>query len=264
MTTVLITGAAGGLGRALTRVFHARGDRLYLVDRDPELLDELLAELNDADRVGGQVADLSTSQGVADVVDGFQRHFGELDVLVNNAGITHRSPAADTDPDVFRRVMAVDWQAPVQLSLALLPGLRQRNGSIINIGSMAGWMPVPGRAGYCSAKAALTQFFEVLRAEQQDRGLHILMVYPSFLDTAIETNALGADGNPARHARSTVGRVANADTLAVAITRALDKRRASLFPDRFTRVASLLWRLAPGLFHRLLRRRFRVELEQRE
>lgn len=264
MSTVLITGAAGGLGRALTRVFHARGDRLFLVDRDQALLDELIGQLNYRDKVVGQVADLSTREGVAATVDGFRNHFDKLDVLVNNAGITHRSLASDTDPDVFRRVMAVDWQAPVELSLAFLPGLRRRNGSIINVGSMAGWMPVLGRAGYCSAKSALTQFFEVLRAEERDRGLHILMVYPSFLDTAIEANALGADGGRARHARSTVGRITSAETLAVHIVRALEKRRATLFPDTFTWAASLLWRIAPNLFHRLMRRRFRVELEQRE
>ena len=263
MSTVLITGAAGGVGRALTRVFHERGDRLFLVDRDPDALNALIDQLQDPASVVGQIANLSTRDGVAATVDGFRRHFDELDVLVNNAGITHRSLAADTDPDVFQRVMAVDWQAPVELSLALLPALRRRHGSIINLGSMAGWMPVLGRAGYCSAKAALSQFFEVLRAEERDCGLHILMVYPSFLDTAIETHALGADGGRARHARSTVGRVGSADTLALDIVRALEQRRATLFPDKFTWAASLLWRIAPGFFHRLMRRRFRVELEQR-
>ncbi|MFP3386548.1 SDR family NAD(P)-dependent oxidoreductase, partial [Tritonibacter sp. SIMBA_163] len=85
---------------------------------------------------------------------------GGVDLLVNNAGITHRSLAADTDPAVLARVMTVDWEAPAALTLALLPDLRARGGGLINIGSMAGWMPVLGRAGYCSAKAAFGQFFE--------------------------------------------------------------------------------------------------------
>ena len=104
------------------------------------------------------------------------------------------------------KVMAVDYQAPVEWTLALLPLLKKSRGQIVNISSMAGWMPVLGRAGYCAAKAALHQYFEVLRAELQDQGVAVLMVYPSFLDTPIEQNALGADGNKTPRARSTIGR----------------------------------------------------------
>lgn len=90
------------------------------------------------------------------------------------------------DPAVFRKVMPVDWQGAVELTMAALPLLKQSRGQIVCIGSMAGWMPVPGRAAYCAAKSALTQFFEVLRLELEADGIHILMVYPSFLDTPIE------------------------------------------------------------------------------
>ncbi len=261
MSRVLITGAAAGLGREMARVFAARGDELVLVDRDRDGLEACAAELDAAERVTTRVVDLTEPDAVSAVVGAFGHT--PLDVLVNNAGITHRSPAVDTAPEVYRRVMQLDWQVPVELTLALLPQLRAGAGRIVNIGSMAGWMPVPGRAGYCSAKAALSQFFEVLRAEEADRDLHVLMVYPAFLETDIERNALGAGGEPAGHARSTVGRIRGADELAGQILRALENRRAVLFPDRFTWFASLLWRLAPGLFHKLVRRRFRVELEQR-
>ena len=172
-----------------------------------------------------------------------------------------RSPAARTEMKVFRQVMAVDWEAPVALTLGCLPLLRESGGCVVNIGSMAGWMPVLGRAGYCSAKAALTQFFEVLRGEVADQGIRVLMVYPSFLATPIETNALGFDGKPAAHARSSVGKVRSADWMAERILEALARGEKRLFPDRFTVFASLLWRLAPNTYHRLMRRRFAVELE---
>ncbi|HCS25934.1 MAG TPA: short-chain dehydrogenase, partial [Spongiibacteraceae bacterium] len=129
--------------------------------------------------------------------------------------------------------------------------------------SMAGWMPVPGRAGYCSAKSALAQFFEVLRMEEAANGIHILMVYPSFLDTPIEKNALGGDGGPARHARSTLGRIDSAGELAQNIVHALNQKKPRLFPNKFTLFASILWRIAPSLFQRLTLKRFAVELEQR-
>ena len=126
---------------------------------------------------------------------------------------------------------------------------------------MAGWMPVLGRAGYCAAKAALAQFFEVLREEVRESGIHILNVYPSFLNTPIETNALGGDGGPARHARSMVGAMGDAGQMARAILAALDDRRP-LAVRRCPPHAwgSILWRLWPRLYLRIMRRKFAVEL----
>ncbi|WP_288364274.1 SDR family NAD(P)-dependent oxidoreductase, partial [uncultured Spongiibacter sp.] len=213
------------------------------------------------ERVHTVVADLADAAAIDAVAQAITAS-GRLDILVNNAGITHRSLAGHTDPAVFRKVMAIDWQAPVSLSMALLPLLRRSRGSIINIGSMAGWMPVLGRAAYCSAKSALSQFFEVLRGEEQDNGVHVLMVYPAFVNTNIEQNALGADGNAARHARSTLGGIGEPEPLAAAILQAAERRKPHLFPHRGIWLASLLWRVAPTTFHRLMRRKFAVELEQ--
>ena len=186
--------------------------------------------------------------------------YGRLDLLVNNAGITHRSPAASTHPGVFRKVMAVDWQGPVELTLTALPLLRASRGQIICIGSMAGWMPVPGRAAYCAAKSALTQFFEVLRLELEADGIHILMAYPSFLDTPIEQHALGKDGKTARHPRSMIGDMKSADWMAVLIDQGLQQRKRWLLPEPVSRVGSLLWRIAPSLYLRQVRKRFAGEL----
>lgn len=181
-------------------------------------------------------------------------------MLINNAGITHRSPTLRTDPAVFRKVMAVDYHAPLELTLAALPLLRESRGQVVAIGSMAGWMPVLGRAGYCAAKSALGQAFEVLRAEIARDGIGLLMVYPSFLDTPIDRNALGGDGKPAGHARSTIGRFRSADWMARLILDALQQRRERLFPDRGSWLASLLWRLAPALYHRKMSQRFAGEI----
>lgn len=262
MKTVVITGAASGLGWALTERLFAAGERVLMVDRDARALTEKssLLAAEDERRVACHLTDLTDQAALDSLVSAVLRE-ERLDVLINNAGITHRSPAARTELAVFRRVMAVDWEAPVALTLALLPKLRESRGSIVNIGSMAGWMPVLGRAGYCSAKAAMAQFFEVLRAEVLDDGVHVLMVYPSFLATPIETNALGGDGKPARHARSSVGKVKSAGWMADGILEALAARRERLFPDRFTALSGLLYRIAPRLYHRLMRRRFAVELD---
>lgn len=262
MKCVLITGAASGLGWELTKVFFERGDRVLLVDRDEAGLCARAQELK-SERVHTLSCDLSEDAAIGAIAAAVTEQLGSLDVLVNNAGITQRSLAAITKPSVMKTVMKIDWQAPMELALALLPALYKTRGSIINIGSMAGWMPVPGRAGYCSAKSALAQFFEVLRMEESANGIHILMVYPSFLDTPIEKNALGGDGAPAKHARSTHGRIDSAGDLARQIVIALEQKKPRLFPNGFTLFASILWRVAPTLFQRMALKRFAVELEQR-
>ncbi len=260
---IVITGAASGLGWALSQELFKLGNQLLLIDRDETLLKQRQQELNAAKKVTIAIADLATDEGINRALHCIQQHFEHIDVLINNAGITHRSLASETRPEVFRKVMTVDWQAPVELATALLPKLRESRGSIVNIGSMAGWMPVLGRAAYCSAKSALSQFFEVLRAEEKDNGVHILMVYPAFVNTRIEQNALSGDGGTARHARSTIGGISEATPLAVNIVRALYQRQLRLYPHRGIWLASLIWRVFPDVFQRLMRRKFAVELQQK-
>ena len=263
MKTVLINGGASGLGWSLTQQAFALGYRVVMVDINTGLLargaDELAAQ--DSARVTSRTVDITDSEAVQALVKWLEKNEKSLDLLINNAGITQRSLAEKTQMDVFTKVMAVDWQAPVELTIGCLPMLKKNRGGIINIGSMAGWMPVLGRAGYCSAKGALGQFFEVLRGEVARYGVHILMVYPSFLDTPIETNALGHDGKPARHKRSTVGSMRTPEWMAERTFVAYQKHKRRLFPDRFAWFASILWRLSPDLYQRLMQRQFASELE---
>ena len=214
----LITGAASGLGWALCQQL-APHCTLYMTDVNEPLLHERAQTL-------GQFslsADITQDQALQSLVQWIRTHSGRLDYLINCAGITHRSLAAQTTPAVFRQVMAVDYQAPVELTLACLPLLEASQGKIVNIGSMAGWMPVLGRAGYCAAKSALHQFFETLRCEVRASGVSLLMVYPSFLDTPIETNALGFDGKKAAHPRSMIGKMRTPEWMAARIWRSMTR-----------------------------------------
>lgn len=260
MHTVLITGAASGLGWELARAYHSNSCNLLLTDINAEGLATRVAELG-AEHALGLAGDITDPALHQQLLQACAERFGGLDILINNAGITHRSPTTQTDPAVFRKVMAVDYQAPVELTLSALPLLRKSRGQIIAIGSMAGWMPVLGRAGYCAAKSALSQFFEVLRAEVARDGIRMLLVYPSFLDTPIDLNALGADGQRAKHGRSTIGTIRGADWMAVQIIQAQQQGLQRLFPDRSSWLASLLWRIAPSFYYRKMSARFAAEMD---
>lgn len=260
-SVILITGAASGLGWALTQKYHAMGHHVVMVDIQEALLTEKSQSFYDHQSVMSIVADVTSAQAIKHITDQVIERYGRLDVLINNAGITHRSLVEKTDPNVFRKVMAVDYQAPVELTLALLPLLKASKGCIINVSSMAGWMPVLGRAGYCAAKSALHQFFEVMRCEVRQHGVRILMVYPSFLDTPIETNALGHDGNKATHARSMIGGLGSAEDVADGIVKAHLAGKERLFPNRFTWFASVLYKLLPAMFLRGMTKKFASELD---
>lgn len=254
-SAALITGAASGLGLDLARLLQ-HDYQLVLLDVNQEGLDAC-AKLFPSARC--YQVDLASSKALAELTELLAAELPRLDVLINNAGITHRSLARETSQQVIHKVMAVDYHAPVQLTQALLPLLEADGGGhIVTIGSMAGWMPVIERAGYCAAKSALHQYFETLRAELTvtKSSVSVLQVYPSFLDTPIEKNALDGKGGNAIHPRSTVGKMRSSQWMAERIVAALDNGQERLFPDRFTYFASLLYRIAPRLYQRLMQRRF--------
>lgn len=259
---IIVTGAASGLGRCLAQRFANQASAMLIADMNSAGLESLRAELVPHCQVAVVTGDLRQVQTQRSIVEQIHAWGGDLHLLVNNAGITHRSPIKDTDVKVFSEVMTVDWQAPVELTHSLLPAIVKVRGGIINIGSMAGWMPVPGRAAYCAAKAALAQFFEVLRLELKDQGVSVLNVYPSFLATNIEQHALGADGQRAQHRRTSVGRIRDADWMAGRIHRAWQHNKPWLFGDSLSAFGSILWRLWPAQYLRSVRRRFSEELAQ--
>ena len=263
----VVTGAAGGLGwamvQALVKAHAERGPvRFGLVDVNGDALNARAQELQqqgiDAEVF---VADLSSEDAVAELCELLRAVYREVDLLINNAGITHRSLSTQTSNAVIRRVMAVDYHAPVELAQGLLPQLRAAKGCVVNISSMAGWMPVLGRAGYCAAKSALHQYFETFREEVRDEGVRVLMVYPSFVATNIDANALSGDGGRAQHAQSTIGPVRSAEWMAEKIIAAEAQGKERLFPWDKTLLGAYLYKFAPSLFLKQMVRNFRVELE---
>lgn len=290
MKRVLITGAASGLGWELTKQYHDRGWYVILLDRDAKRL----AECDERLKVAFRTADRELRPRATDASDAKERDFADrnttgcrhetccadltneaqlaavlkpivdqpLDLLINNAGITHRSQASVTDPAVFQRLMAVNWFAPVSITLQFLPALQQANGGVICISSMAAKMPVPGRAAYCASKAAMAQHFETWRPELANRGIKLLLVYPSFLNTSIEANALGSDGGKTTRARSSVGKILSPESMAHRIVDAQQRGKQRLYsPQWSSRFGAWLWMIAPPMFQQMMWKQFAEELD---
>lgn len=260
LPVAIITGAASGLGADLARQLQA-SHQLVLIDRDAAGLAAFgTTEFGPPAHCFG--CDLADSTAIEQLLRQLRAQYPEVALLINNAGITQRSLSYKTNPAVMEQVMAVDYFAPLRLTHGLTAQLQAAGGQVVVIGSMAGWMPLLGRAGYCAAKAALAQYFETYRAEVAGLGIRVLQVYPSFLATRIEQHALGADGQAAAHARSTVGQIRSSEWMAARIVTAINGNQQRLFADRYSYWASLLYRVAPRLYLRLMSRRFASELEQ--
>jgi short-subunit dehydrogenase len=268
-----ITGAAAGIGAGLSEYFFRKGYSLFLVDLDA---DALSLKADDLRKSGGlatqkiitHCADLVAEEGgqnfLMDVVNTFLGQFNRLDVLINNAGITHRSLALETSLSVTKKIMNLDFFVPVELTQLLMPilvktGKAYEPTKIINLGSMAGWLPVLARSSYCAAKSALHQYFETFRTENSHQPVQVLMVYPSFLATDIEKNALNGNGESANHARSTVGVVHTVPWMIKKIDKALQTKKHRLFPDSLINLASIFYRLLPSLFLYFMERKFSSE-----
>ena len=259
---VVITGAAGGLGRALAHAFAAAGARIAALDRDAAGAEALAAELRGRGRQAlGLECDVSDAVACESAVAAVIASFGRIDALINNAGISHRSAYRRTEPAVIRRVMEVNFFGSVQCTRAALDALLASRGLIIVISSVAGFAPLIARTGYAAAKHALHGFFESLRTELAADGVGVLMVCPSFIATGIDKNALGGDGTPARHGQQVVGVRARAEEVAADILLAAQNGKQLLLPGRTAKLAWWLSRIAPGYYARVMARRLRGEMD---
>jgi len=259
---VVITGAAGGLGRALCLRFGQAGARIVALDRDAPALDALLGELHRAGiEATSAPGDVAVEEDCRNAMAAAKRAFGAIDVLVNNAGITHRSAFAHTEPAVIRQVMAVNFFGALHCTHAALDELVAHRGMVIAISSVAGFAPLIARTGYAASKHALHGFYDSLRTELAPLGVPVMLVCPSFIATGIEKNALDGQGQPVRHAQSVVGARATPASIADKIFHAAQKERRLLLPDPVSRASWWVSRLLPALYARLMVNRLRSEMQ---
>ncbi len=258
---VWITGASRGIGAELARAFAAQGARLILSAPESERagLEKTVARCQALNVLGGQYRieafDLSSSEEIQQAFDRVQASGWQVDVLVNNAGITHRSMALDTSVEVDRRVMAVNYFGPLQLTKLVAPDMiRRGRGSIVAVASVLGLIATPHRSAYIAAKHALHGFFEALRTETLDKGLHVMLVYPGFVNTDISMHALTAQGGTHGQQDPGQAQAMPPQRVAEAIVEGLRQRQPRLLIAGKEGWLVLLQRLAPSLVTRIVRR----------
>lgn len=252
---VMITGGASGIGLALAHRFGGGGARIALLDVDFAAAEQHATELREQNVEAVAIeCDVTSTQACEEAAAVVVRRLGGIDVLINNAGITHLSRFAATDAGVLRRVMDTNFFGATNCTKAALGALRTSRGSVVVISSVAGFAPLVGRAGYAASKHALHGFFGSLRSEMRDDGVHVLLVCPGFTSTNIGRHALGGDGDHASAKRTTTGREASPEQVAEAIYKATVHRRRQIVLSTTAKLSYVISRCAPALYDRLMER----------
>jgi NAD(P)-dependent dehydrogenase (short-subunit alcohol dehydrogenase family) len=183
---VLVTGASVGIGAALARGFAERGAIVGICARREDKLAEVLADLQ---RHQPGSRSWSVDLGDLDGLEAFARRadeeLGGIDVLVNNAGVPKRRGILELTPAVVEEVMAINYFSPVRLTLALLPGIVERQGRIVNISSIAARLGPGTESAYSATKAAITAWSESIAVDLAlaDTGVKVHVVNPAIIDT---------------------------------------------------------------------------------
>lgn len=182
--TVIITGASRGVGAAAARLFHREGGNVVLVSRSRPELEEVARTLGDESRSFVFSADVTETDSLVRLLDAAEERFGAIHVIVNNAGFNDRGGIEHRNPADLARIIDINLKAPVLLSRLALPCLKRAGGgSIVNVASLAGIIPMPHEAAYSATKSGLRSFTFSLAEELSGTGISVSVVSPGPIDT---------------------------------------------------------------------------------
>jgi len=257
---VLVTGASSGIGKATALRFASAGAKLVIAARSLDKLKEVAEEIT---ALGTEVvtvqADVANESDCQNLILSAVDTFGQLDVLINNAGISMRATLEDLDLSVLRQVMDVNFWGTVYCTKFALPHLLKQNGSIVGVSSIAGYVGLPARTGYSASKFAMHGFLESVRTENLGRDLHVMLACPGFTASNIRKTALSADGGAQGESPREETKMMSAEEVADHIFNATVKRKQSLVLTTEGKAAVFLSKFFPKLIQKMVYNKMRKE-----
>ncbi len=258
----VLTGAASGIGQALALQLAREGCHLALVDRNAAGLADTAARARTAGvRVTEHDLDVSDASALAALPATVMAEHGRVTLLVNNAGVALMGDFEQATLDDFEWLFGINFWAPVRLTRAFLPVLRQQPvAQIVNVSSIFGIIAPPGQTAYCAAKFALRGFSEALRHELETTDIGVSVVHPGGIKTAIARNTRVSAGiDPADAARAAerfaAAFITTADQAAARIVTGIQKREKRILIGRDARLLDVVQRLMPTGYWSLIRKR---------
>lgn len=254
---VWITGSSSGIGEACAYRFASEGAKLILTALEADILEQVkerCLQLGAPD-VLTLPFDLSKVEEVENLAQQAYHHFGRIDILYNNAGISQRGNTVDTNMEVINKIMDVNYFTPVILTKTLLPKMiAQGGGQLVVTTSIAGRFGFPLRCAYSSSKHALYGFFETVQAEYFDQNIRVTIVCPGRVQTKISFYALEKDG--AQHGKMDKGQAGGVtpEQAATKIVNAVAKRKREVLVGKKELLMTYIKRFLPGLAAKMARK----------
>jgi short-subunit dehydrogenase len=193
---VIITGASSGIGKALAFEFGKAGAKIVITGRNTQKLEETAQELQSQNiDTLAIIADVSKEADNQRMIAETLAKYGQIDILINNAGMSMRALFEEVDLSVIRQLMDINFFGTVYATKYALPHILKSQGSIVAISSIAGYRGLPARTGYSASKFAMHGFIESLRTELIKKNVHVLLACPGFTQSNIRSAALTEDGS---------------------------------------------------------------------
>ncbi len=251
---VWVTGASSGIGEALVRGFAREGAKIVLSARRRKELERVARDTGlPSEKFFVLPLDVSNHGSLTKAAAQVKKRFGVVDVLVNNAGLTQRALASQTDLKTSKYIFDVIFFGAVALTNAARP-LLGPGGRIVVISSVAGKVGTPFRSSYCAAKHALHGYFDSLRAELWSEKIAVTLILPGYVRTEISKNAMAPGGK--KHGKmdpGVHGGVSPDEFAALALDAIYSRKREALISRGKERFAVLLSRYAPSILARIVR-----------
>ncbi len=249
---MVITGSTSGIGKALAICFAEHGSKVVINGRNKPRLDQIADQIKES---GGVVlpitGDVSVEADCKNLIEETINTFGKIDILINNAGISMRTLFAETDLDVIKKVMNINFWGTVYCTRYALSHILHTRGSIVGISSIAGKKGLPGRTGYSASKFAMEGFLESLRLENYRTGIHVLVACPGFTASSIRENALDNHGNPQHESPRDEMNMMSSEETALHIYNAIRSRKRDLLLTRQGKLTIFLDKFFPKLVDKL-------------
>lgn len=255
---IVITGGTSGIGSALAEIALKNNAKVAICARNQDKLIAMKERLNNENLFTFQ-ADVSQENQCQAFIEATEARFGQIDVLINNAGISMRALFQEVETSVLKQVMDINYWGSIFTTKSALPNIIKTKGTIVGISSIAGYKGLPGRVAYSSSKFALQGFLESLRIELLKTGVNVMWVSPGFTASNIRNTALDQSGKAQGETPLKEDKLMSAEECATIILKAVTKRKRTLIMTGQGKLTVWLNKFFPSLVDKLVYNHFKKE-----
>ncbi len=255
---VIITGSSSGLGKAIAKEMANAGAKVVLNGRnEKKLIDTYNEFLNQNFEVIAVSGDVSNPNDCEKIIQTTLEHYKQIDVLINNAGVSMQGTLEEVNIDVFKKVIDVNYLGSVFMTKAALKLLKETKGSILFVSSVAGLGGIPNFSAYSASKMALTALTESLNIELNDAGVHVGIVYLGFVKNDPNKVIFNSDGQIIPQPNRGVFNAIDSEVVALKIRQIIEKRAFKVVFSPVGKIYNLLHKISPSLLLFIIRRLYK-------